>query len=70
MMSLLLNVSQRAKAVRFLLLNWESDRIAREITYNINTKAGGFEIRPFYWRYKRGLFLANPTKTSSPHQLI
>jgi hypothetical protein len=34
------------------------------------TKAGGFEIRPFYWRYKRGLFLANPIKIPFPYQLI
>jgi len=35
-----------------------------------NTKADRFEIRPFYLLHKRGFFLANPTKTHSPHQLI
>jgi hypothetical protein len=36
-MSLPLDVSQRAKAVRFLLLNWEPDRVAREIPCSIDT---------------------------------
>jgi hypothetical protein len=57
-MSFPFDSSQRIKAVRFLFLNWEPDRIASEIPYSID----------IIYRIRRNLIIYDSPLPSYRHQ--